>query len=206
MKKWVILPLGLLAVAVSGCATPPPKNIDDLCSIFEEKPRWYREAKESHRKWGVPIPVVMAIVYQESSFRARARPPRKKYLGFIPGPRPSNAYGYAQALKGTWKMYIKSAGSRGADRDNFAAAVDFIGWYGDVSHKRCGIPKRDAYQLYLAYHEGHQGFNDGSYKGKTWLLEVAAKVKERASLYSRQLAGCRKKLDTAPKKKRFLFF
>jgi len=206
MKNRFILSLGLVVLTVSGCATPPPKNSDDLCAIFKEKPRWYREAKESYRRWGVPIPILMAIIYQESSFRARARPPRKRYLGFIPGPRPSNAYGYAQALKETWEMYVKSTGRKGADRDDFADAVDFIGWYGDVSHRRCGIPKRDAYRLYLAYHEGHGGFNKNSYAGKSWLLGIAEQVKERASIYSRQLARCRGKLEKDSKKKRFLFF
>ena len=41
----------------------------------------------------------MSFVYQESSFKADARPEREKILGFIPWFRPSSAVGYSQALK-----------------------------------------------------------------------------------------------------------
>ena len=42
----------------------------------------------------------------------------------------------------------------GADRDDFNDAIDFIGWYNDQSSRRSKISKSDAYNLYLAYHEG----------------------------------------------------
>jgi len=47
----------------------------------------------------------MAIIRQESSFQADAQPPRSRILWIIPGPRPSSAYGYSQALDGTWDWY-----------------------------------------------------------------------------------------------------
>ncbi len=203
-RRKIILLL-TFALLVSGCATGRPSNIDNICSIFEEKPDWYESAKESYGRWRVPIPIMMAIIYQESSFRADARPPRKWYLGFIPGPRPSTAYGYAQVLETTWEMYIKSTGRRGTDRDDFDDVIDFVGWYCDMSNQRCGISKRDAYDLYLAHHEGHGGYNDRTYRNKKWLLEAAAKVRDRAKAYSLQLSRCRKQLDR-PEKKKFWFF
>jgi hypothetical protein len=198
---WQFLVLSLTLLV--GCATQP-RNINDICAVFREKPAWYRDAKHSYRKWGVPIPVMMAIIHQESSFRAYARPPRKKFLGFIPGPRPSTAYGYAQVLTTTWDHYIRKTGNRGADRDDFADVVDFLGWYGELSSKKCGIAKNDAYHLYLAYHEGRQGFLDRTYRRKEWLLAVAGKVSRRARTYSGQLTRCRGELDR--EKKGFLFF
>lgn len=204
-KHTQLLGVALLALLASGCATGPPKNINDICAIFEEKPDWYESARESYGRWGVPIPVMMAIIHQESSFRADVRPPRTKILGFIPGPRPSTAYGYAQALETTWDMYIRGTGRRGAERDDFGDVIDFVGWYCDVSNKRCGISKKDAYNLYLAHHEGHGGFNDLTYRDKKWLLEAAEKVRTRAKVYSRQLSRCREKLDR-PKEKKFWFF
>ncbi|MEA1928495.1 MAG: hypothetical protein U9N73_09835 [Candidatus Auribacterota bacterium] len=189
------------AVMLFGCATSPPKNPGDICSIFEEKPDWYREANSSYRKWKIPIPVMMAIVYQESRFQSDALPPRTKLLGFIPWSRPSTAYGYGQALESTWEVYIRSTGHPGADRDDFSDVMDFIGWYCARSHRECRISRRDAYNLYLAYHEGQNGFNSRTYRGKSWLMAVARKVKKRATLYSAQLTRCRGKLD---KKKRFL--
>lgn len=185
----------ILVVVLAGCATSPPQDINNLCEIFEEKDDWYGDAYDSQKEWGTPIPIMMAMMHQESSFQAKAKPPRKKILGFIPGPRPSSAYGYSQAKKSTWKEYKSSAGNYGADRDDFSDAIDFIGWYNYKSYKRSGISRNDAYRLYLAYHEGHGGYNRGTYHKKQWLTGVARKVERRANTYQSQLATCEDDLD-----------
>ncbi len=185
--------LGLL----TGCmTTPPPKSPDNLCRIFEEKPKWYKAAKKSEKRWGTPMHVQMAIINQESSFRAKAKPPRKKLFGLIPTVRPSSAYGYAQVKDATWDWYRKKSGNGIASRSNFGDAIDFVGWYGDRSQKSVGISKWDAKNQYLAYHEGHGGFRKKSYRKKPWLIRVANKVKRRAEAYGGQLKGCQKRLDS----------
>ena len=185
----------LAMMALAGCTTSQPKDVNNVCAIFEEKGGWYDDAADSRDEWGSPIPVMMAIMHQESKFQAKAKPPRKKIFGFIPGPRPSDSYGYSQALGSTWKGYKKSAGRYGADRDDFGDAIDFIGWYNHQSYKRSGIAKTDTYRLYLAYHEGHGGYNRGSYRSKQWLIDVANKVNRRANSYQAQLNGCEKSLE-----------
>ena len=80
-----------------GCATPP-KNTKNLCDIFEEKGGWYKDAKRAYRRWGSPIPVMMAMMHRESSFKRKAKPERTHILWIIPWRRPSTAYGYSQAL------------------------------------------------------------------------------------------------------------
>ncbi len=192
-----------LAALIAGCAAGPPSNINDICSIFDENPGWYRDARDSFERWRVPIPTMMAIIHQESSFRARTRPSRRRILGFIPGKRPSSAYGYPQAVDGTWEIYRGETGNRSARRNRFDDAIDFVGWYCDRSHRLCGISRHDPYRLYLAYHEGHGGYNRGTYRDKKWLLETAARVRDRAARYSRQLAGCRERLESRSRK-RFL--
>jgi hypothetical protein len=182
------------AVLLSGCTASQPKDVNDICAMFKEKDDWYDDAADASDEWGSPIPVMMAIMYQESRFQPKAKPPRKKILGFIPGPRPSSAYGYSQAKKSTWKDYKRSAGRYGSDRDDFADAVDFVGWYNYQSYKRSGISRKDTYRLYLAYHEGHGGYNRGTYRKKKWLTDVARKVERKASTYQQQLAGCEKDL------------
>ncbi len=117
----------LWLVVVSACATAPPKNVENICAIFEEKGGWYKAAKKSEKRWGTPVHVQMSIIRQESSFQFDAKPPRGKLLGFIPWKRPSNAYGYAQALDSTWEWYKDDAGRRWADRDDFDDAIDFVG-------------------------------------------------------------------------------
>jgi len=180
----------ILAFACTACTTSPPSDVNDICAIFREKSGWYDDAADARKEWGSPISVMMAMMHQESKFRAKAKPPRKKIFGFIPGPRPSNAYGYSQALDSTWDDYKRSAGRYGADRDDFDDAIDFIGWYNHQSNKRSGIAKTDAYRLYLAYHEGHGGYNRATYRNKQWLIDVAHKVGRRASSYRSQLLAC----------------
>ncbi len=195
MNRWVRLS-GLLVIAMlSACASAPPHNLDDACAMFDEKDDWYQYAYQSYRKWGVPVHVQLAIIWQESRFRSDAKAPRDTLLGFIPWGRKSSAYGYAQVKDQTWDWYIEKTGNWGADRDDFEDVTDFIGWYCDYSHRRLGISKWDAYRLYLAYHEGHGGYERKSYLSKPWLLRVARKVEQRARRYAAQIRACEDRLD-----------
>jgi hypothetical protein len=184
----------LLLFTVSACTTSPPRDVDNLCAIFAEKDGWYGDAADVREAWGSSIPVMMAIIYQESGFQADVRPPRTKLLGFIPWSRPSSAYGYSQAKTTTWEEYERDAGRFGADRDDFADAIDFVGWYNQQSLKRSGISPQNSYGLYLAYHEGHGGYNRATYLQKPWLMAVARKVESRASQYQGQLLICESRL------------
>ncbi len=177
-------------VTISSCSHKLPKNINNICEIFEQKHRWYKYARKSTKKWGTPIHVQMAILHQESGFRYDAKPGRKKILGLIPWKRKSSAYGYAQVLNQTWKHYIKQTHNRGADRDDFKDAIDFVGWYTFNTQKMLKISKWDAYNQYLAYHEGRGGFKKKSYQSKPWLIKVAKKVKKQAATYAAQLKQC----------------
>ena len=177
------------------CATAPPQNVENICSIFKEKKSWYKAAKKSEARWGTPKHVQMAIIRQESSFEFDAKPPRTKLLGFIPWKRPSDAYGYAQALDSTWGWYKDDTGRRFADRDDFKDAIDFVGWYTDMSNKSVGISKWDPYNQYLAYHEGQTGWQRGTYKKKTWLKDTARQVDYRAQQWGGQLKRCEADLD-----------
>lgn len=196
-RPFVMWVLCILTIHLSGClgTQHAPRYPDNICEIFRENRAWYRSAHASYRRWGIPIPVTMAIMHQESKFEAKTKPPRTTCLCIFPGPRLSTAYGYSQALDETWDKYKRSAGNRGADRDDFSDAVDFIGWYCNISHTKCSIAKHDAYNLYLAYHEGHGGFHRKTYRKKAWLRQVAAKVGSRARIYEKQLASCQREFQ-----------
>lgn len=178
--------IAIFLLLASGCSATvtAPKNTHNICQTFEEKHNWPSLSEKAFRKWGTPVHVQMAIMHQESSFVADARPSRN-FLGI----RPSSAYGYAQALDGTWKDYLKAC-KKDADRDDFADACDFIGWYINESHKKLGISKLDVYNLYLAYHEGNGGYKRKTYLKKKWLLKVARRVAEKSRQYRKQLEGC----------------
>lgn len=190
----IVLP-GVCACLLAACSTAPPANVENICAIFEEKSRWYKAAKKSEKRWGTPVHVQMAIIRQESTFEFDAKPPRRKLLGFIPWRRPSNAYGYAQALESTWKTYKDETGRRFADRDDFDDAIDFVGWYTDKSQKTVGISKWDPYNQYLAYHEGQRGWARKSYRSKSWLKQTARRVDYRAKEWGAQLRRCADDLD-----------
>ncbi len=141
----------------------------------------------------------MSIMYQESAFQARARPPMRYFAGFIPYGRPSDAYGYAQALDGTWAAYKRDTGSRFRSRSDFGDAMDFIQWYMQQTTTINRIPKTDAYRQYLNYHEGQGGYARGSYNRKPWLIKVAKKVERRAQRYKAQLQQCSASLERGRK-------
>lgn len=183
----------LILAACSGSGSNPPSRLDDACAIVAQRPAYLRAMKRTERKWDVPVPVQMATIYQESKFKGNARTPYRFALGVIPLGRQSSAFGYAQALDGTWDEYRKETGRRGAKRDKIRDATDFMGWYMTKTEQRNGIPKTDARRQYLAYHEGHTGYARGSYNSKAWLQRVASQVGSRAVMYDQQLRSCGKR-------------
>jgi hypothetical protein len=180
-----------LASCGGGGSYSAPRQLDDACAIIRERPQYLNAMRQTERRWGIPVHVQMATIYQESKFIGNARTPHTFALGVIPMGRQSTAYGYSQALNATWEEYQDSAGGRRAKRDDIRDAADFMGWYMDESTRKLGISKTDAEAQYLAYHEGRTGYASQSYLGKPWLVEVAAGVGSRAELYRVQLETCR---------------
>ncbi|WP_440903949.1 hypothetical protein ACMZOO_14100 [Catenovulum sp. SX2] len=190
--------IGLLIASaiLAGCATSPPQKPDDLCEIFYEHRDWYDAAADARDKWGVPIHIPMAMMYQESSFKSDAQPPMEYFLGFIPIGRASSAYGYSQAKTMTWDDYKRETGNGWADRDDFEDAIDFMGWFIYKTHKINGVSKWDANKQYLNYHEGWGGYRKKTYNKKKWLQNVALKVQRRAETYGAQLKRCEEDLQS----------
>lgn len=185
----------LLYASLTSCVTSPPQNPHNICEIFKEHRAWYKSAKRSSERWGGPIHVPLAIMYQESAFKAKAKPPMQYFLWVIPTGRASDAYGYSQALESTWAAYQKAVGSSFKSRDNFGDAFDFIQWYMHQSYVRNGVSKWDATGQYLNYHEGQGGFSRGTHRNKKWLLDVAKRVEHRSLKYAKQLSSCKAELD-----------
>ncbi len=180
---------------LNACTKNTLINTADSCIIFNEKKHWYKATKKSNDKWNTPISLQLSIINQESSFKQFAKPKRKKIFGIIPSNRPSTAFGYAQITNPTWEWYKSSTGKKNASRANFNDVTDFIGWYTNQSEKMLGISKKDYYNQYLAYHEGHKGWSDQTFKSKKWLIEVAKKVETNAKRYNNQLIECESRLN-----------
>lgn len=192
MNRFLKLAIVALVASCGGGNYSAPRNLENACAIVAERPAYMRAMKRTEARWGVPVHVQMATIHQESKFIGDARTPHQYALGVIPIGRQSSAYGYSQALDGTWEEYMRETGNRRAKRNNIADATDFMGWYMHGSSQRLGISKWDAPSQYLAYHEGRSGFARGTYRNKAWLMRVAAEVGQRSNLYRSQLVACRR--------------
>lgn len=186
------LRLGLMvllmgALTLSGCSftpspvyrpkQPPAFTHNDICKLTRHAPMFYQAAKRAEKRWGTPAHVLLAFVHRESRFVANAR-------------SSSGAYGYPQAKNATWREYKKAIRNPNASRENIYDAMDFIGWYNYLSHKRLGISRWDAYRLYLAYHEGRAGYARGSWKRKPHVRQYARQVANLAWRYRKQMKRC----------------
>lgn len=194
MNNYLKLAIVMLVASCGGGSGSfkAPRNLDNACAITSERPAYLRAMRDVERRWGVPVAVQMATIHQESKFVGNARTPHQFALGIIPIGRQSSAFGYSQALDGTWEEYLKSTGKRRARRDDIRDATDFMGWYMDGTARSLGISKSDAANQYLAYHEGRSGYARGSHMSKSWLLRVAGDVQRRAVMYQSQLRSCRR--------------
>jgi len=188
----------ILVALVAGCGSnkggnpKAPNRLDDACAILDERRNFLPAFKRTQDRYGVPVAVIMAMIWQESKFKAEARTPNQYALGVIPVGRQSSAFGYSQALDGTWNEYKRLAGKPRARRDNIGDAAEFMGWYMLQSNKELGLAMNDTRNQYLAYHDGRSGYRRGTYRKKGWLVKIANDLQDRAIMYHLQLQRCGK--------------
>ena len=161
-----------------------------MCRLVEARPHWWRALLEAERRWEAPPSLTLAIIWRESTFRADARPLAPGYFSFLPPRRLSSAYGYAQAIDGTWAWYLRETNNAKARRESFADAVDFIGWYLDRSRRLLGLAFDQQLEHYAAYHQGHQGFLTADWRANPVVTVPAKDVARQAAVYERQMSGC----------------
>lgn len=182
-----------LLLTLASCARPPG-HINDLCAVFDQRDGWFDNwqsaSEKAERKYGIPVAVLMATIRKESGFKGDAKPPRTRLLGFIPWTRQSSAYGYSQALNGTWAQYRRESGNVAARRGDFADAVDFVGWYHAKTVERAGVAPNDAYNLYLAYYLGWGAYSKGAWKSNSGLQRYARDTAAMAQAYAAQMPTC----------------
>ncbi|MDK9793808.1 transglycosylase SLT domain-containing protein [Vibrio sp. D431a] len=183
MRKYInIAVASLLTFGLSSCAniestgTNTPYN---ACQILMKNKDWFQASRLVAEKWGIPISVQLSVIKHESTFNGDA------------SATTSSAYGYAQALTGTFNEYKKETNNNNASRGSYSDSVDFIGWYFSKTTKSLRHSAYDAETFYLAYHDGIGGFRNGTHKKKPWLVEKAKKVQAVANQYRLQINKCR---------------
>ena len=185
----------LIGLLVWSASLEPSLPAGDICEIFERRPAWYRDTARVAEQYGVGQALQMAVVRHEAGFQARARPPRRRIWGFIPGPRPSTAFGYSQALDGTWQRFQHETRRPRARRDRFSDAVELIGWYYAETFDRLGPKARDPYHFYLAYNQGVGGYVKAVERPDSPAARYARRVAATASRFETRLEGCRPRLE-----------
>lgn len=178
-------------VSVLLCFLSPVSKIaasgQSICDLFQRYPHWRAATASVEKRWHIPVALQMAIVWQESRFHAHARPYHLTWAGRRPA---SSARGYAQALNGTWRQYLKETGQIAADRASFKSSVDFIGWYLAGAKRALSLNNSQAAALYLAYHEGVSGYRKGHYRSQPALMRTARQVAAQAVRYHVALRVC----------------
>ena len=157
-------------------------HTNDACRMLTENKDWKQATYKAWKKWGIPISVQLSVIKHESSFNRDA------------SATTSSAYGYAQALNGTFSDYKKETNNHNADRGSFYDSTDFIGWYFSNSIKMIEHNPYDAATFYLAYHDGIGGFKKKTYLKKKWLLDKSKKVQKLSNKYRSQINKCRIKI------------
>ena len=179
-----------------------PKNTQNACSIFSERYLWYKHAKNSSKKYGVPVHLILAFVNKESGFNRWAKPERTKLFKIIPYKRPSSSFGYSQAIDKTWDQYKNETNNMLALRSRFKDSVMFIGWYINKTHQINKIPLNDSYRQYLNYYLGWGNYANKTYQTDKKAILFARSVQKQSNIYRNQLIKCQKNLD----KKKYIIF
>lgn len=167
-----------LGIWIGGGSAHSANHGENACKLMQERSGWYNSVSTASEKWQIPIPSLLAVIHHESRFQATADAPQ------------STAYGFAQALDGTWDRYRRVMKADQADRTSFADSVDFIGWYMTETRKRAGVAADDTASHYLAYHEGIAGFRSTRWREKPRLIRIAENVAVTAGNYGEQLNDC----------------
>lgn len=147
------------------------------CALLAERPHWQSALQETEKNWGIPASYILAFMHQESRYNPKAL-------------SKSKAYGYPQAKDATWDWYQLKRQRPYSSRERFDDSADFIAWYAHQNVARNGVKLNQVREQYLAYHEGLGGYQKQSYLAKTWLMEIADKVEDRAIEFHYQLKSC----------------
>jgi len=60
------------ALFIAGCASGPPKQVNNACRIFAEKSGWEKHTRRAARKWRADAATLLAIMHQPPPAKSRA--------------------------------------------------------------------------------------------------------------------------------------
>jgi hypothetical protein len=175
------------ALALGACVlltapAPARAQTSDACALLAARPGWDDALRAAQERWNVSPGSVLAIIDQESRFRADAR---GQGAG---GANPARNFGYAQANLRTWNWFVRDSGWEGStSRTDFEASAQFVGWHFATMSGRLRIGRDDVERQYLAYKMGEGGYRRGAPAASR---RLAATIAARARRHDAALAGC----------------
>ena len=173
-RRWIGAGLlaALLALLVAACAPSVPDRQQDLCAIFQQHPDWYDYAKDAEDEWGVPAPHPHGLRPPRIELPQRcAAAPQVRPLDHPVGPRVFRQgirAGAGPCLERTTRP--SAARSSAAARTWKTPSTSSAGTTTRTS-RQLGIAKTDAYNLYLAYHEGPRRLPERRLEGEAQAAE-----------------------------------
>lgn len=154
----------------------------DTCALLERNPSWAQALGEAQARWGVDPGVILAVIDQESRFRAAARGQGAT------GDNPARNFGFSQANLRTWNWFLRDSGWEGArSRTDFEASAHFVGWHFATMAGRIGRPASDTVAQYLVYKMGEGGYRRGAPAASRRIAETVAR---RADAHAENLRAC----------------
>lgn len=175
----LVTPIGAPVLLAPAAATAQNR---DPCALLAAREGWRTILSDVETRWGVSPGAVLAVIDQESRFRADARGAGAS------GANPTRNFGYAQANIRTWNAFLRGAGWQGSSsRTDFEASAHFVGWHFAVLGRRNGLAVTDVAGNYLVYKLGEGGYRRGA-PGSA--RRLAATIAGRAAAHDRALADC----------------
>lgn len=178
----LVLYLALMAGAVLLAPSPAQAQNRDPCALLAAREGWRTILSDVEARWGVSPGAVLAVIDQESRFRADARGAGAS------GANPTRNFGYAQANIRTWNAFLRGANWQGSSSStDFEASAHFVGWHFAVLGRRNGLALTDVAGNYLVYKLGEGGYRRGA---PASARRLAATIANRAAAHDRALADC----------------
>ncbi|WP_150467353.1 transglycosylase SLT domain-containing protein [Francisella sp. SYW-9] len=183
-QSLIIVVFSILFINITGILAKEGSLLSrNICQVLKHHPSWRNSLIKADKRYNISPAFTLAVIHQESKFHANAKN------------RHSSAFGYAQAVDGTWRIFQKDVEPY-AKRNDFNDSVEFIDWYmAQLAHK-LHIKTSNSFDLYLAYMLGEGGYRDymdNSYKSSSMLHReaIAAKVRLKSQVYSLELKDCK---------------
>ena len=108
---------------------------------------------------------------------------------FIPWNRVSSAYGFSQALDGTWAQYRREIGNFTARPHRFFRRGGFCRLYHGKTIDTFGVARDDTFNLYLAYYFGWGGYKRGEWRTNAGAYSVMRATPTRWPATTRRSYG-----------------